>query len=141
MFSLTLTALSSMDCKRHWHICFFCGIKKFNKILQWSIFMVMTATAGIGLFVNTASLYTLGRGDKLERMAVLVPFCFRHMACYATAKGMNPVCCPSLQCLVALHAEIVCSQFCRGYARSFLPDIVNTVTGSAHNPCLCVLAL
>ena len=78
------------------HISLFCCIQKFDKTFYEGIFVVMTATAGIWLFLNPSHFDTEFRVDEPEGMAAYISIFSAltgpgHMACDTASEGMDLV--------------------------------------------------
>jgi hypothetical protein len=100
--------------------------------------MVMTAVAGIRLFIEPACNNTFLRGNESKRMAVFMAYRFRHMAGDTTAESMDSMRRPSLQCFMTIHAEAVRRQLCHGYSYIFF--LMDIMAVRAHNPIFCMFA-
>jgi hypothetical protein len=94
------------------HISPFYGIKKFDKTFYEVIFVVMTTTAGIWLFLEPTHFNTVFWGDEPKSMATDIP-CFStfarsgHMACDTTSEGMKFVSTAVFHGLMTTPAEFI----------------------------------
>ena len=148
-----------MNGKRPGHIIFLGRLQKSSHLLRRFVFVVVTAVAGIGLFVQPAFFYrSLGKHEP-ERMAVGIPGLadlrhLGHMTSHTTAKGMNPVRRAILNRGVAAFTQPVFEQTGLGNNGIQLPRCsahlggdqgalgsMNVVTGHTNHTHLGMLAL
>lgn len=104
-----------MDVKWLGHVVLFGCFPKSNQRFNRCVLMMMTAAAGIGLFLKTARLQAALGEHESEGVTVCVPRLADpgdswHMTADTAAKGMNPMNRPVLGCRMTALAEFILKQ-------------------------------